>query len=285
MVTCAQEPVDQARVHEKQSAAVVLDDPAETVANLLRFRVHGAGRLAHADDRLRAVCFPEGGVGNQPIAAVDAAIEVQAQPWGQVAGAGVDGTGRVRFRLLIPRNDREAPVFSRPVPCGAIGTLFRLGRGQGNAGHSKRREQALAEEVAPRLASGPRRRVARGHVHDRLVLHLGAKRPRQGQSAHPANLLFLGPRRPVPQQVVRTDPRAVRDQVAEAHEGVGSRVGQMKVGQVLADRVVPRQFAVVGQGGNQRGGECLGARRQGEHGVCGHRFAIQLANAVTLQVN
>src|SRR5205823_3197474 len=87
----------------------------------------------------------------------------------------------------------------------------------------------------------------------------------------------------VPQQVVLPDAGAVGQEVADAHQGVGVRVGEVEGGQVLPHRVVPPHVALVHQGGDQGGGEALGAGGEREGGVRGDRVrAVVPAAAVPL---
>src|SRR5262249_31126501 len=70
----------------------------------------------------------------------------------------------------------------------------------------------------------------------------------------PPDHLVQPPGGPVPEQVVAGHAGAVGHQVAQGHVAVGKLVSEMEVGQVTTDGVIPGQFPLVGELGQERGG-------------------------------
>jgi hypothetical protein len=76
----------------------------------------------------------------------------------------------------------------------------------------------------------------------------------------------------------------VAQQVADGDCGVGPRVGQAKLREMLANGVVPAELPVVHEGGQQERRERLRTRRQREQRVRGHGLgAVDVSAAVALQ--
>lgn len=75
-------------------------------------------------------------------------------------------------------------------------------------------------------------------------------------------------------------------QVAQADALVGQRVGEAEVGQMLADRVVKRQLAIVGQHGDKRRGKGFGTGCEWKNRVGGDGFGLaQLADTVAFEIH
>jgi hypothetical protein len=112
-----------------------------------------------------------------------------------------------------------------------------------------------------------------GHqVAEVAVLELLAQVPAERQEPQPADQVGAGPVRVAdPGQVVPGQPGPVRQQVGDGHPAGHHGIVQPQAGQIVLERALPLQEAVVDEGADRRDGERLRDRPDGEQRVLGDR--------------
>src|SRR5437879_1171406 len=98
------EAVGRAGVRDQLVTAIVLEHPTHAIANQVRFRVHSLGGPLEANGDLRRVGFGKVLRGNEALAVPLSVAELETHPGGEVAGAGMERTGRVGVLHLVEGN-------------------------------------------------------------------------------------------------------------------------------------------------------------------------------------
>ena len=121
--------------------------------------------------------------------------------------------------------------------------------------HPQRPKDAFADQIVPRSPGALFDQIARGHEHQVLILPTPPERGVRLDVVE-ALIQFLATEAgPVPQQVVPRQSGPVRDQVTRRHRFAGEFVVQLKVREVLADRLVPVELARIHEHAHQHDGE------------------------------
>src|SRR5581483_3526875 len=84
---------------------------------------------------------------------------------------------------------------------------------------------------------------------------------------NPPNDLGAIEPRSIPEELGPVDAGAMREQIAEGDLARDVRVGDLKPGQILRDRIIPAHLPFVDHHGDAGGGERLRTRADGEDGL------------------
>ncbi len=204
------------------------------------------------------------------------------QPLRHVADARPDGSGG-RDTVHAGVADDGHRAVDLVVRRGDVGLLRQCGCGRDRAGHPERRQQARAHELAPRLAAHCRDDLTGRGVHHVLIGEVRAHRALERHVTEPGDDLAGRGRLFVPQQIGIRHTGPMRQQVADPHLAGHVRVVEGEPRQVLGDRVVPPELALVDEHAERRRGHRLGRRADGEQRVLVDRLGrAEAAHAVAL---
>ncbi len=253
--------------------AVPADHPAQPVGvpgrggkrpvlgyQCLRGVLHGHRGRRH--DRLAVEPAGHAGLGS---------AELGQQPAGHVGGAGVDGA-RGRQGGHRPCGHRNHDASAALVGGGVVLVGEQLTDRQVRAAHPEGREQPGLHVVLPRHAGQHLHEVPGDQVAEVAVLEPLAQVPAERQEAEPADLVGARPVRVAdPDQVVAGQSGPVRQQVGDGHPAGHYGIVHPQARQVILERLLPLEEALVGEGAHRRDGERLRHRPDGEQWVLGDR--------------
>ena len=152
---------------------------------------------------------------------------------------------------------------------------------QVRAAHPQRRQQPGTQEILPGAAGEHLHGVPGDQVAEVAVLERLSQVLAEGQEPQPTDHLGPGPVRVTePDQVVTRQAGPVRQEVDDGQAVGHHRVVQPKLRQVVAERTLPFEQAVIDKGADRRRGEGLGDGTDGEQRVRGDRNpGVQVALA------
>src|SRR5262249_41177949 len=143
--------VNRSAVHDQFLAAIIIDEPAQAVAQLRGFgfwKEQFPAALV-ANDHLRRVNLAQIFRRDQPLAVNHAVVQMQPDPVRQIPIVRVDLTGRAYIVDIAPFDD----FYFGALPGVRAGVVRGfLGRSRAEAGrfHSERIEEAFLRELLPR---------------------------------------------------------------------------------------------------------------------------------------
>ena len=270
------QPVDAAGVEGHLLAAVILQEPAQTVCGEVRLRE--ADRrvdLVELDQHLRLHQLRESRVAHEPLSRDPPAVEQEAHPLRHVQHARVHRAGR-RDRvgeLLRGGGQRTQGVVDAGVRARDIGPGAELGPVHHGLRHAEWVEDPGADQVLPRASVGRSRGKPRDRVADVVV---GESRPETAlgrKETQPVDHLGEGQVAPIPQVLRVGEPDHMGQQVAEPHLAGSVGIVEHEPRQHGRDRVVPPELARVHHERHRQGGERLGRGAKGEQRMRVHRVA------------
>ena len=253
--------VERARVAQPQPAGGVVPDVHAVAVE----RAAADGRVGFAGRDGGSADGQQGVLVDELLAVQLAVVELELHPLGQVEHGGGDPAGRILCRRVAGRGHPlavNALVDDGPVGGGQEVLVDRCG-----LGHAERFVEGLGRELLPRDAGGGRHRFGSRRDTEVGVAVAGAERVELEQ-AH-----LLEDRRSVVAHVLELVAGVLREAGAHRREvGDGGvlgdpRVGELEVGEVGRDGVVPRHGALAHFGGDDGGADALGDRGDLEPGL------------------
>ena len=224
-----------------------------------------AGFDAHRD--VRGVHVGHGGRVDELGPPELAVIEMDDGPMGHLVDGGVDGAGGADDRDVAEGDLLEALLLGA-VGEGEIGVLLRFEDREIRPLHAQRLEDERADGVLPLLARQLFDQVAGGQVHQVVVLPLLAEVGRGLEIRQAPDELLAGDLLVVvPEEVMAGKARDVHDEVPDGQALPGALVVQLEPGDVVADRLVPFDLALVDELAEGEDREGLGGGADGEDGI------------------
>ncbi len=196
------------------------------------------------NDRLRAVELGDRRGRDDLLAARFAVTHVKGHPLRHVRRARVDRSGGPHGVDILERHPRDLVLFRLLVlflfvPVRKIGGALHVIDGERAVRHSERPEDPLANEIFPRRPLDLAGEIPGRHEHEILILELAPKTHVRLEIAKPVEELLAREGRPVPEEIVAGEPRAVADEIARRHLAARVVVVKRERRKIRPHRFVP----------------------------------------------
>src|SRR5687767_8304776 len=266
--------IDVAAVLYHEAAFIVAQEPAESVRQGMRPGIDSLPGTVKANDGVRRVHLFDLPFADDLLAAVLSLRELPPDPLRQVHDVRVDGAGRRDVVDVPPRDHadrvldvgvRRRDVTHRGEPLDARVALR----------HAERREDATLDEVIPGRVRDAGSKLSGGKVHQVLIAELRPEAPRGREESRPTHDLIAVELAAVPEHVPASETAAVTEEVADAELARGIGIEDVKAGEILFGRIVPRHLLFVDQKRDAGGGERLRRRADREHRPIGHAVRLR----------
>ena len=244
------------------------------------------------NDHLRVLHLHRVVFGKQLFARDLAVVHVEEQILAHILDVRVNFAGRTHgaaVRALCVEGDASQfglQVTALAIRLGKVGAVLGVQLREIRAGHFQRLEDALRDRILPTGAVQLARNIARRHEHQVVVLECRAQRLAGLQILQAAQQILAREVRRVPDKIMPRKTGAMRNQIPDGHLLGEHRFVQLEGGQIIADRLVPIDFAFVHLHAQCCHGEGLGDRADREESIRrGRQLFLQIAVAVALFEN
>ncbi len=179
-----------------------------------------------------------------------AAVEHEAHPLRHVADARPHGAGRCDGVGRAHRHDPNA-VVDRVVRYGDVRLAADLRHQRLGLVHTERPENPRTNERFPRHSGRALDDRSAQRVHHVLIRPVRPERRLRLDVPQPVNDLRHRVVPSCPEEVRTGQPATVREQIADGELARRVRIGELKLGDVVGDVIVPAQLAVVDEHGER----------------------------------
>ena len=266
-------PVDSAGMFHRLPAGMVVEEPAQSVAEKIGARVEEVHPASRCDRHLHLEHFGVGGRSQERPAVDGAAVQVKPDPLRHVEHVRVDRAGGANV-VDLPVSDRnEFPVDGGVRRCDVGEFVEAADRGV-RTGHAEWLEDPLLDEIVPGCAGGGGDRLAGGQEHDVLIAEGGSEAPGRLVVPDPPDHLGATVVAAHPEEIAAGETASVRDQVADGEFPGHRRVVEFESLHHVRHPGVPAEPALIDQHAEGRRGERLGGRPDGKERPGRHRRGL-----------